>query len=556
MSEKFTYRSLFQSLTEAVIISDENGHAIDCNPAALELFDCTRERFLGSTPVDWSPECQPCGRRSDEMAREIITQVLQGKTLNFDWTNKRSDGSIIEVGVTITAIQTHGALRIIAVSRDISSRKKAEAKLVKSEEHFRAMFDRAPLAYQSLDMSAKILDVNDAWLNLLGGINREEAIGRSITDFIEEHSLPTLAQNFPAFIQRGHVEGPIFDMRCSNGEQRTVMVNGRIGYDEEGNAQRTHCILTDVTERIRHEEELSRYHEQLTTLVHERTQELQAKNLALQQTLSQLKATQNNLIEASKLASLGELVAGVSHELNTPIGNARAISTTIYGQSRDFLKRFESGDIRRSELDGFLRQVNEGCLLLDRNLTRASELIQSFKQVAVDRAGSQRRLFDLRKVTEEIIATLLPTLSKTPYRLDIDIPSGIQLDSFPGAFGQVIVNLIENALTHGLAEKTSGTIHVQGSEVSNDIELIVADDGCGIPEANLARVFDPFFTTRFGSGGSGLGLNIVYSIVNGLLGGAISVSSAAGQGATFNIKIPRCAPQRDNKKPSLAQILS
>jgi diguanylate cyclase (GGDEF)-like protein/PAS domain S-box-containing protein len=251
MSSALDSRAIFESVSDAIIVCSETGHAIDCNAAALALLRCTREQLIGSTPLDWSPETQPDGRRSDTAAAEVFARALLGEVVHFDWINVCHDGTAIEVQATVSLIRSVESKTFVVISRDASAIKTAERQLAKSEDRFRTLFENAPLAYQSLDMAANILAVNDAWLKLLGGVRREDVIGQSITRFLEEKSLPTLAENFPAFIKRGHIEGPVFDLHRADGQARTVTINGRIGYDAEGNALCTHCILTDITERTR-----------------------------------------------------------------------------------------------------------------------------------------------------------------------------------------------------------------------------------------------------------------------------------------------------------------
>jgi signal transduction histidine kinase len=237
----------------------------------------------------------------------------------------------------------------------------------------------------------------------------------------------------------------------------------------------------------------------------------------------------------------------VAHELNTPIGNARTVASALCDQSQEFGEKVAAVGIRKSELADFLQRVDDGTRLLDSNLARATSLIQSFKQVAVDRASSQRRRFDLRGVTEEVIATLHPALMMTPYVVDLTLEPEIRVDGYPGPYGQVIVSLIENALIHGLHDRTQGTIRVSGRQVGELAVIEVSDNGWGIAAENLPHVFDPFFTTRLGRGGSGLGLNIAFNIVTGLLGGKITVDSAPGAGACFSIAMPLHAPERPDE---------
>lgn len=287
----------------------------------------------------------------------------------------------------------------------------------------------------------------------------------------------------------------------------------------------------------------------LETRIAVRTQELEHSNQHLKDTLQNLQTTRDELVRSEKLAALGALVAGVSHELNTPIGNSLTVASTIDAQVSDFSAAMTKG-LTRSALDGFVSEVREGIDILLRSLHRAVELVSSFKQVAVDQTSENRREFFLRETVNEILLTLGPTMRRTPHTLTSDIPSDIRLESYPGPLGQVLTNLINNALIHGLKDSTDGKIALQVRSTREGwVQFTVQDNGAGIAPQHLDRVFDPFFTTRLGQGGSGLGLNIVYNIVTQTLGGTIRVESVQGQGARFIMNLPCIAPARVTDNP-------
>ena len=270
--------------------------------------------------------------------------------------------------------------------------------------------------------------------------------------------------------------------------------------------------------------------------VAERTAALERANAGLRQAMSQL-------VQSEKLAALGNLVAGIAHELNTPIGNAVMLASTLADQERGFSAQMATG-LSRSALQRFVESVRENSDILQRSLQRAAELISSFKQVAVDQASYQRRGFALDEVVQEIALALKPRLRRSVATLEVSIAADLRLDSFPGPLGQVLMNLIQNALIHAFDGRDAGRIRIESVPAGpGRIGLRVSDDGNGIAPAHLSRIFDPFFTTRLGQGGSGLGLHIVYNLVTGLLGGVIEARSVPGHGAAFLLELPLIAPQ-------------
>lgn len=280
---------------------------------------------------------------------------------------------------------------------------------------------------------------------------------------------------------------------------------------------------------------------------------LEAKSAAekahreLELALTDLKQTQSELLQKEKMAALGALVAGVSHELNTPLGNAVTVASTLQDEQKQFAKKLATG-LTRSELSTFVQMVKEAGEMLERNLSRASDLIQSFKQVAVDQSTFNRRTFDLKDVVHEIMLTMSPSIKRTPFVVVEEVAPDLRLDSFPGPLGQVLMNLVNNSLVHGLDGRESGTITIKAqAEQAGWVVLSVADDGCGIPADRQQRIFDPFFTTRLGKGGSGLGLHIVFNIITGLLGGTIDVASAQDRGSEFRLRLPLQAPLKNDE---------
>jgi ligand-binding sensor domain-containing protein/signal transduction histidine kinase len=253
----------------------------------------------------------------------------------------------------------------------------------------------------------------------------------------------------------------------------------------------------------------------------------------------QLRDTQQQLVEREKLAALGSLVAGVAHELNTPIGNSLVIASTLEDKTVEIDQRNNQNQLRRSDLQGFIDAAREASTLLMRSLRNAAELVNSFKQVAVDQASAKRRHFDLHQASQEIVTTMKNQIRKAGHQVELEMPDDIQMDSFPGPYGQVIINLINNALLHAFEGRSGGVIKMWAVRLGTDrVRIVFQDDGKGIQLEHQARIFDPFFTTKLGQGGNGLGLSITYNIVTSLLDGSIRVDSAVGVGTRFTIDLP------------------
>jgi ligand-binding sensor domain-containing protein/signal transduction histidine kinase len=255
----------------------------------------------------------------------------------------------------------------------------------------------------------------------------------------------------------------------------------------------------------------------------------------------QLKETQAQLAAQEKLASLGSLVAGVAHELNTPIGNSLLMASTLHEKTSEIAARFGSASLRRSDLADYVAASREASSLITRSLHNAAELVNSFRQVSVDQASAQRRRFDLAQACQEIAATMMNKVRLAGHRLELSVAPGIVMDSFPGPLGQVLINLVNNALLHAF-DKAGGCMTLQAAPYDGGVRIRFHDDGRGIPQADQSRIFDPFFTTRMGQGGTGLGLNIAWNIVTTLLGGSLRVESSPGQGTAFIVELPLRAP--------------
>lgn len=290
-----------------------------------------------------------------------------------------------------------------------------------------------------------------------------------------------------------------------------VEVKGHPTFDDTGCATHLNGVSFDVTARINAEREL--------------------------------RQAQNELIQAEKMAALGSLVAGVAHEINTPIGNTLTAASHLNDRALALRKRLETEKIRKSDLDSFFDLFEVTTRLILRDTERAIELIQSFKQVAVDQTSGERRQFDLKGYIEEVFLSLRPRLRRTRLTAQIECPRDILMDSYPGALSQLLTNFVMNSLMHAFDAEDSGLLRVEVNQPRADqIELVYSDSGKGMSRDVLAHIFEPFFTTKRGAGGSGLGMHIVYNIVTATLRGTIRVESELGHGARFILRLPMHTP--------------
>ena len=387
------------------------------------------------------------------------------------------------------------------------------------------LVENCPFRIYAKDAQSRFIFGNQEVAHIMGVNSAAELLGKTDFDFYPKE-LATLYFNDEQNLLSSGIpviakEEPVIDQR--NGQAGWTLTTKVHLRDDEGKVLGVLGIGFNITERKQMEQELTNRNAELTQL--NRTLSLATRQL----------------VQSEKLAALGALVAGVAHELNTPIGNGMLVTSAFVDHIHEFTESFMKG-LTRSALEIFLDQATEASDILLRNLHRASDLVTSFKQVAIDQTSAQRRSFVLRDTVAEIILTLSPTLRKAKVVVNEAVDPAIKMDSYPGPLGQILINLICNAMLHGFDGREGGQIDISASLQGDGIELLVVDDGIGISAANLQHIFEPFFTTKLGVGGSGLGLHISHNIATGLLGGTVEVESAPGQGARFLFRLPLVAP--------------
>ncbi len=416
-----------------------------------------------------------------------------------------------------------------SLREEMRQRKRAQRETERTSLRHHMILENANEGFMEVGPDRVIVDINPETAHLLGR-PPEEIIGHKIYEFVDSPSAERI---------REHMELRKIGLRSSyevtllrpDGSHVVCLVNGAPIIDEGGNRVSSFALLTDITQRKMQEEEIRQINAELERRVEERTE-------ALQHTLQMMQQAQEQLVQSEKMAALGQLVAGVAHEINTPVGVGMTAATHLQESVRAFREAYASGRITRSEMERFLQVAEESASILAANLSRAADLIGSFKQIAVDRASGDERTFALAEYIQELLLSLKPRFKHTNHRVVVDCPAEITMYGSPGAFSQILTNLVLNSLTHGFEGRDAGTVTIRVRRQEDSIELECSDDGVGIPPENLNRIFDPFFTTKRGRGGSGLGLHIVYNLVTRTFGGRIRVQSVLGGGVTFTLTFP------------------
>ena len=468
---------------------------------------------------------------------QIAISVLNPMQETLKIAQAISEGHF-DTPITLDLGHGEGAHMLAALSQMQKALRQAMAsELVARQDFFLGLLESAPEAMIIVDSEGQISLANDQTLKLFD-YKREELIGQPIEILVpaafkqqhhaHRHNFFKQPQMRP-MAERGHL------LACKKGGGEfpaeislspLITATGLV----------VSCTIRDISERKRAQQELQNHRDRLEELVIERTAELE-------RSVETLRSAHNELVRAERLASLGALVAGISHDLNTPIGNAYLAASTLRDNINNFSKHANAGSLKKSEFEHFLSASSDMTGLIVRAIERATELITSFKQVAVDQTSERRREFNLKSTMEDVVATLRPGFKNRPWKIHVDVEANLNCDSYPGPLDQIVTNLILNASIHAFEGRERGNIWLTGRAYdAEQIELIVADDGIGMSAKTVEQAFDAFFTTKVGRGGSGLGLSICKGIAAGVIGGKLTLESSPGKGSSFKLIFPKIAP--------------
>ncbi|HWR41216.1 MAG TPA: ATP-binding protein [Patescibacteria group bacterium] len=448
-------------------------------------------------------------------------------------------------GVCSAGLLLLGIIAVLIVN--INRRRRVERALRESERRFRAVFAQTFQFIGLMTLAGTLVKANRTALTE-SGVGEETVIGKPFWETPWWSHSPELQLRLQEGIRQA-AAGEFVRFEAQHpgldGEMRWIDFSLKPVRDEKGDIVLLVPEGRDITEIKATEQALQRARDELERKVEYRTQELLAANEELSAinqemhlTLENLRQTQNQLVQAEKMAALGQLVAGVAHEINTPVGVGVTAVTHLDHLTQQMQRVFSEGALTRRELAEYLNEGQETLRIITTNLSQAARLIVSFKQISVDQSCEARRIFRVKEYLEEILLSLQPKLKKNRHQVMIDCSDELEIDGYPGALGQVVTNLIVNSLMHAYDPGDTGRIRIQAKREAGRFHLRYMDDGRGMDESVRSQIFTPFFTTKRGSGGTGLGLHILYNIIVQQFGGTVECRSNPGQGTAFDISFP------------------
>lgn len=496
---------------------------------------------LGLTPG------QVVGLSAKEMYKDFpdilggIERAFQGETVQLDHVL----GDLYLGNYIVPLYSAFGKIDGIAgATIDITEAKKAQKELDRTLTFQKALIDSVPGILYLYHASGKLTYWNK-WHETLTGYTAAELKTKTLMDWYKDDpvSQKAVTEGLKDTMANGFGQAEA-NLQCKDGSRPDYYLTACPLVLE--NEQYFVGIGVDISSRIKAEKQLLELNRTLERQVAERTADLEKANESLTEsnrelrlTNEKLKQMQAFLIESEKMAALGGLVAGVAHEVNTPLGIGVTAASHLIDISGELTEAVRNDTLTPEKQECFLEDLHEASNIILNNLNRASKLIQSFKQLSVDQSGEPKREFEAGAYLEEILQSVSPTIKKTKIRISTSCPEPITITGYPGAFAQIITNLVMNSLTHAFLPDEAGNIDIALESRGTSIAILFSDDGAGMSPDVLARIYEPFFTTRRHEGGTGLGLSIVYSLVTQKLGGTIVCASEPKKGTKYTIVFDR-----------------
>jgi PAS domain S-box-containing protein len=533
-SQKFLQK-VFDTIPQRLFWKDKHFRYLGCNKVfALDAGLESPEQIVGKNDFELS------WKESAHLYREDDRSVIETgiSRVNYEESQVQDNGNILWLRTSKIPLRDRRGeiIGVFGSYEDISERKQAQQQIKITRDFLENIINSASDPIFVKNAEYRFAFVNHAFCKFIG-YSEEELIGKSDYDFFPPEEVKVFLEK-DELVMTTEIEN-INEEYLTDGEGHISIISTKKSCfkDSQGNKFLVGTIR-DITEIKKTEEDLLQSQIDLQQLNQELESRVIDRTAALSETLENLKATQKQLIETEKMAMLGQLVAGVAHEINTPVGTSITVASTLKEETNLFAKAIQNGNIKRSTMQNYLETAQQCAQLLETNLHRAGELIQSFKKVAVDQNSLDVRSFLVKSYVEEILVSLEPQLKKTKHKVEVCGDATIAIASYPGAIAQIVTNLIVNSLMHAYQPEEEGLLKFEIKREATRVILEYSDNGCGIPEEHLEKIFDPFFSTAKDRGGSGLGLHIIYNLVTQKLQGKIDVKTSLGLGTIFIISFP------------------
>lgn len=526
---KFLANNILDTILDAVLLIDNKYNVRYVNTAAYKLLKYFPDELLGkSVKVVFGNDIS--------RMKEINSIILQDDISNIETAITDKNGKEVSVLLSSSNMKDNYGhhMGIVCIIKDMSLIKISEDNLWKSEEHFRTLIENIPdVVYRSPD--------NTKWNFSFINDNIAQITGYEAKDFLENKIKfeDIILREDQGFVKRVVYDAIInhtgyeIDYRVVNkfGEIRWVHNKGKGIFDKKGNLISYDGVLSDITNRKTVERELNRINSKLSDQKEELQYIVHIRTLELQSAIAKMS-------ENDEHATLNELLSNLAHEINTPLGMCVTSLSFIEEKGNEIKRAFYSECMRKTEFIEFMDIFNEFIKILTGNVNQALNLIRSFKQIAVDQSSDVKRNINLKGHIDEILLSLKPKIKKTKHRIDVNADQNIFIYTNPGALSQILTNLIMNSFIHGFENIESGIININAQIKEDMVKIEYRDNGAGIPDEYINKIYDMYFTTKKGRGGTGLGMSIVMDLVTRVLNGSIKVESEIGQYTVFYIEFP------------------
>ncbi|NDV22439.1 cache domain-containing protein [Desulfovibrio sp. JC022] len=528
------FKGIFNHSQQFMGVLSPEGVLLLANKESMDFVEADKGDIIGH--YLWETPWWDDSLEAQRQLKELIQIASFGGVGKGIFRHDGPDGNFIYVDFSAKPVVDDNGkvLFLIAEGHNVTELKEAQEQIALSEAMFRGVFSQSLQFMGVVDLDGNLREVNKAALDIRNVVP-EDVLDRPFWEGPWWQDPPSLMDNLKEDIKNaanGHIIRREVRTNVPDGGSRYVDFSLKPAFGADGKIIFLLAEGRDISELRSVQDQLSTLNRNLEQKVEERTAELRSS-------VKRLENAQNQLIQSEKMAALGDLVAGVAHEINTPVGISVTSISFMEEKLKEISSKMDSGQLRKSDFDKFVSIAKEATKSSMLNLHRAAELIGNFKQVAADQASGQKRTINFHEYIDEILLSLRSKYKRTLHKINISCDDSLVLNTYPGAYMQIFSNLIINSLIHGFEGVEAGNIDI-GVEVGDeDIIIRYTDDGKGMSEANVNKIFEPFFTTKRGAGGTGLGMSIVYNLVHTRLGGSITCSSVEGQGTAFTILLPK-----------------